>query len=188
MQLEKRMKEPHTQETDMWTGHKTMTTSVCPFVFHSATQTLTSMGDPVSATASILATMSFAGESCKFLFEFFRAVSGAPKEVQQHVTSLHALRSTFSSIESLSKDISLERELSQEFHVELKGCMADIQATELKVRKISEDLERSKLRRTWTRLKWSSSAEHWLSKFFTRVHLYHATFCLDLQTLQMFVS
>lgn len=144
------------------------------------------MFDPLSTTASTIAIVGFAGESCQFLFEFFRTVSGAPREVEHHVSSLRALRATFTGIESLSNDISLDGALPQEFHIRLKECMADIKAIELRVRKANEDLERSKLRRTWTRLKWSSSADHWLSKFLARVHSYHTTFCLDLLTLQMY--
>ena len=143
------------------------------------------MSDPLSATASTIAVISFAGASCQFLFDFIRTVSGAPKDIQHHVVSLRALRSTFATIETLIKEIALEKLLSREFHNRLNECMEDIRVIETRVRKANEDLKRSKSHRTWTRLKWSLSADHWLSKFFVRVQTYHTIFCLDLLVLQM---
>lgn len=145
------------------------------------------MGDPLSVTASTIAIISFAGGSCQFLLDFFRTVSGAPKDIQHHVVDLRALRSTFAAIETLGNEIALEKLLPQEFHNRLKECMNDIQAIEMKVRKANENLERGKSRRTWAKLKWSSSADHWLSRFFTRVQTYHVTIGLDLLVLQMYV-
>ena len=139
------------------------------------------MCDPLSTTASILAVFGFAGQSCQFLFEFFQTFSEVPKEVQNHVSLLHSLRATFTRIETLGGHVKFTDELQSQ----IKECMVDFQGVELKVRQVIVQMEKGRMRRTWTRLKWTSSAENWLSKFLTRVQIYHTIFSLELLVLHM---
>jgi hypothetical protein len=66
----------------------------------------------------------------------------------------------------------------------LSNCMADFRVMESRLRRLNGHLEKGGLRRTWARLKWSST-DHYLHRFFTRVQTYHVTFSLDLLTLHM---
>jgi hypothetical protein len=143
--------------------------------------------DPLSITANTVAVVGFAGQSCRLLYEFLRTVSDAPQEIQQHITALKALSSTFAGIQTLGQHMPAELAWSSGFRARLSECMADFQATEIKMKKLNEHLEKGRLRRTWARVKWSSS-DHYLRRFFTRVQAYHTTFSLDLLTLHMYVD
>ena len=145
------------------------------------------MGDPLSVTANLVAVIGIAGQSCRLLFEFLQTVSEAPKEIQQQITALKALSSTFRGIQTLGQHMPAELAWSSEFHALLLECMTDLRAMESKMKKLNEHLERGRMRRTWARLKWSSSDLD-LRKFLARVQTYHTTFSLDLLTLHMYVG
>lgn len=143
--------------------------------------------DPVSMTANTVAIVGFAGQSGRLLYEFLRTLSDAPKEIQQHIATLKALSSTFAGIQTLGQHMPAELAWSSGFRARLSECIEDFQAAEIKMKKLNEHLEKGHLRRTWARLKWSSS-DNYLRSFFTRVQTYHTTFSLDLLTLHMYVE
>lgn len=143
------------------------------------------MADPLSLSISILTLVGIAGDSCQHLFNFFRTVSDAPKEVQRQISTLQALASTFKNIESLCTVECDGVGFTSEFRVRIDECMADLRAIQSRIRKVNDRMEGGKTRRTWARLKWSLTADIWLSKFFARVQTYQTNFALDLLTLQM---
>lgn len=143
------------------------------------------MADPLSVSVSVLTLVGIAGESCQHLFNFLRTVSEAPKEVQRQIATLQALASTLRNIESLGKDDCAGVGFTSEFRVRIDECMVDLHAIESRIRKVNDQMEGGKTRRTWARLKWSLTADLWLNKFFARVQIYQASFALDLLTLQM---
>jgi hypothetical protein len=144
------------------------------------------MTDPLSVSASTLAVICFAGQSCRFLFGFFHNVAEVPKDIQQHLSALQALSSTFERIRALGEDMPTSVQWPADFDTRLRDCLADFRSVEVKMQKVSKQIEKGRLRRTWAKLKWLSNDQS-LNKFFTRVQTYHAMFALDLLTLQMYV-
>jgi len=142
------------------------------------------MADPLSVTAGTLAILGFAAQSSKLLYEFLRTVSEAPKEIRQHLSTIHALASTFQAIGSLGQQIPPEYAWSPEFKDNLNACVADLRDVEVEMKRLRKQLEKGSMRRAWTRLMWSSK-DCYLQKFFVRVQTYHATFALHLLTLHM---
>jgi hypothetical protein len=141
--------------------------------------------DPLSAAANTIAVLGLTGQSCQFLFNFFRSVLEAPKDIQHYTATLRALHSTFSRIQLLCLDEHYSVRLSPEFGPQLTQCMIDLKTTAAKIRKIDDMLTKSRVLRTWAKFKWSSSSDHWLGKFFSRVQMYHTMFSLELMTIQM---
>ena len=109
------------------------------------------MADPLSVTASAIAVLGLASQSSKLLLDFFSTFSEAPKEIQQHVTALHALASTFRGIQALGQQMPPEHAWSLEFESRLKECVADFRAMQLKMEKLCGHLEKGRIRRSWAR-------------------------------------
>ncbi|MCJ1251625.1 hypothetical protein MMC30_008860 [Trapelia coarctata] len=144
--------------------------------------------DPLSVTANTFAILGFVSQSSHFLYHFFRGVAEAPSDVQQNGVVLHALHDTFLGIRSLYVSHSSQIGFTAGFPTRLEGCLEDFRAVESKIRKADEMLKKGRIRRTWARLKWSSSADHWLGDFFVRLQTYQTMFSLELATLQLRLS
>jgi len=114
------------------------------------------MADPLSVAASTLAILGFAAQSSKLLHDVFLSVSEAPKEIQQHLSTIHALTSTFMAIQALGQQIPPEHAWSPEFLNNLNACMEDFRDVESKIKKLSNHLEKRSMHRAWARLMWSS--------------------------------
>jgi hypothetical protein len=142
------------------------------------------MAEALSVTANIFAVVSFAGESSKFLFEFFRAASGAPEEIQHQILTLRTLCSIFASIHALGSLLPREHAWTNDFQDRLTACTADLHNVESKLKKLHGRLEKGGLWKTWAKIKWTADDYYW-QRFFARVQMYHATFSLDLLTLNM---
>jgi Fungal N-terminal domain of STAND proteins len=142
------------------------------------------MTDPLSISISTLTVISFASQSCQFLFEFFHNAAEAPKDIQQRLSTLQALSSTFEGIRALGEDMPTEVQWSAEFDTRLRDCLADFRDMEIKMQTMSKEIEKGRARRTWARLKWLSNDQSF-NKFFTRVQTYQAMFALELLILQM---
>ena len=141
--------------------------------------------DPLSVTANTFAILGFVGQSSQFLYTFFRGVAEAPADVQQYGAILLALHDTFLGIRSLHDSHYSQIAFTAGFSNRLEECLKDFRAVESRIRKIDEMLKKGKIRRTWARLKWSSSAGHWLESFFARLQTYQTVFSLELATLQL---
>lgn len=146
------------------------------------------MPDPFSCAANAIAILSFAVQSCHYLFEYFTKVIDAPADIQHHILLLQALQSTFCGLHGLGTDDRLRNVfiyLPPEFHRRLQHVQEDLQDVELRVRRVDEKLGRGGLSRTWARLTYAFSGDLWLKKFFMRLHTYQSTFTLDLIIFQV---
>lgn len=146
------------------------------------------MADPFSITANIVAVLGFSIQSCNYLVNFFKRIADAPAEVEHNVVWLKALHSTFSQLHTLGKDASLhdtQVELPSGFNTRLEDCKADLLEVESRVRRISQNLKAGRIQQTWTKVKFSFTAEQWLAKFSRRLQTYQTTFTLDLMMIQM---
>jgi hypothetical protein len=146
------------------------------------------MADPLSVTANIVAVLGFSIQSCNYLVDFFKRVADAPAEVEHNVVWLQALHSTFSELHALSQDARFRDahvELTSGFNARLEDCKADLAEMKSRVRRVGQDLKADRIRQTWTKVRYSFTAEQWLTKFSRRLQTYQTTFTLDLMMIQM---
>ena len=144
------------------------------------------MGDPLSATASVLALVSFAAQSCDYLCQVFTSFSEAPEDLRHHIAALEALRATLKDISTLETALPDEVPISPVFKNRLQELMLDLQSTERLVRPLYQQLRESRLCRTWTRIRWASpNQRHRMKKLLARIDSYHTTFSLDLLLIDM---
>lgn len=146
------------------------------------------MADPLSSAASLIAVLGFSLQSCKYLVGFFQGIAGAPTHVRHNVLWLQALHSTLSELHGLSKDIHFHCahiELPSGFNARIEECKTDLLETESRIRRVSQNLQGTRMLQTWTRVKYSFAADQWLANFFRRLQTYHTVFTLDLMTTQM---
>lgn len=141
--------------------------------------------DPLSVTANAIAVVGITCKTCRSLYHFFRGLAEVSDDVRRICKTLQSLESVLSSIQLLHADAEIERYITREFKVCLEECMLDIRSVEARVRKADMLLQKGRLHRSWAQLKWSSTADHWLDKFFARVQTYHTVFSLELITLQV---
>ena len=144
------------------------------------------MCDPLSITASVLTVVACAAQSCDGLCRFLRSISEVSEDIQHHIAALQALQSTFAGIAALERDIPIRAFIKPAFKVRLNECMLDLQEMEKLVKSFHIQLEEGRVRRMWTRVRWSSlSHNHKLQKYLSRIESYHTTFSLDLLLLNM---
>lgn len=141
--------------------------------------------DPFSTTANAIAVIGITCKTCQSLYYFFSEISDAPKDVRQHFQALQSLGSVLSNIQVLFAHSEVQPHVSVEFKACLRECIADVHTVETKVCKVNSSFQKGRLHRTWARLKWSSSTDHWLGKFFDRIQTYHTIFSLELITIQV---
>jgi hypothetical protein len=146
------------------------------------------MADPLSITANIVAVLGFSIQSCNYLVDFFKRIADAPAEVEHNIIWLEALHSTFSELHALGKDANLhdtQIELPSGFNARLEDCKADLLEMESRVRRVGHNLKGGRIQQTWTKVRYSFTAEQWLTKFSRRLQTYQTTFTLDLMMIQM---
>ena len=146
------------------------------------------MGEPFSVIASALTVAEAAAKSCEVLYKSLRRFSEAPKDIQNHVAALRALRSTFAGISALEQDgvrahVTL---ITPEFKARLEACMLDLQSMERLAKSFDAQLEEGRLQRTWAKIRWSSlDQRQTFQGHLSRIESYHTTFSLDLLLLNM---
>lgn len=144
------------------------------------------MCDPLSITASVLAVVGFAAQSCGCLCHFLRSISEVSEDVQHHVATLQALQETFAGIAALEKDVPICTLIQPAFKARLEECMIDLQDMERFIKPFHMQLKEGRGRRMWTRFRWfSTSQQHRLQRYFARIEIYHTNFSLDLLLLNM---
>ena len=144
------------------------------------------MCDPLSVIASAVAVIEVAAKSCEYLHKTLRRVSDAPKDIQHHITTVQALQSTFTNLSALEIDLENDLIVTPDFKARLQACTLDLQVLERLVKSFNAQLEESKVRRTWAKLRWSSvDQRHTLRSHLSRIESYHTTFSLDLLLLNM---
>ena len=143
--------------------------------------------DPLSATANCIAIVGIAYKSCQSLNELFHGLTEAPKEVCQSCAAVKSLAAILSHIISLHNEGREEQVFSLDFQNCLQTCASDVVLVEKRLMKMDASLRKGILHRSWTKLKWSSSADQWLGRFFDRVQTYNVVFSLELVALQMYI-
>ena len=156
----------------------------------------TSMADPLSSSASILAIAGFTVESTKVVFKFFRGVTSIPDSVHKSLHALQSLQIVLTCLQQRGTSLASPYHFSSHFCSRLQECLADLKAFEAKLEAIDKELRKNeiskhdwngKARRSWERLKWLLVGEHELDEFLDRVKLYKDEFLLELLTLLVYV-
>ena len=144
------------------------------------------MGEPFSVIVSALTIAETAAKSCEVLYKSLRRFSEAPKDIQHHVAALRALQSTFAGISALEQEEAHIALITPEFKARLEACMLDLQSMEKTAKSFDAQLEEGRLRRTWTKIRWSSLDQRQTFKsHLSRIESYHTTFSLELLLLNM---
>ena len=144
------------------------------------------MCDPLSVTASALAVLTFAAQSCECVCKLLGSFSSAPKDLQHHIASLRALQSTFAGIAELEQSLPDGALITPEFKSRLQHCILDLQAMERLATPLCAQLEEGKARRAWARIRWSSADQRQkMKRHLSRIESYHRTFSLDLLLLSV---
>lgn len=144
------------------------------------------MCDPLSATASVLAVVGSAAQTCELLYQVFSSFSEAPEDLRHHMAALEALQATFRTIITLETALPFDLPTSPVFKDRLQECMLDLQYMERLVKPLYLQSKGDRVRRTWTRIRWSSpNQRHRMTKLLARINSYHTTFSLDLLLLNM---
>ena len=144
------------------------------------------MCDPLSVAASVVAVAGFAVKSCECLYKTLRLFSEAPDDLQHHVTNIQALQSTFAGIVALESDAPNAALITPELKARLQACMLDLQAMERLAKSFHAQLEEGRARRTWAKMRWSSTHQRQtLKRHLSRIESYHMSFSLDLLLLNM---
>lgn len=148
------------------------------------------MADPVSIAASCITVLSTAIWACRQLSKCIDRIAKVPRTVQHCSLLLKSLASTFDQLRSLGREVHLHSqpiELPEKFDDRLNECVTDLQMIEKRMSQVRQSLERNRLRRTWTQMKFNVFDEPHLKEFFERLQLYQSAFSLDLITFQAWV-
>ena len=145
------------------------------------------MGDPLSSTAGVLATVSFASQSYKVLYKVFVAVREAASEIEHYVPILEGLQSTFISISNLEKhsveDCAL---MTPAFRSSLHDCLRDLRAAQNLVKPAALLLEKEgRTKRFLAKLRWTASQRRKLDLLLQKIESHHKLFTLELSLLNV---
>ena len=142
------------------------------------------MADPLSATASAIAVIGLAVQSCEVLCRLFRSLHEASEDLKHHVATLQALKCTFTRISDLDKDLIDQSWVRQALSSRLRECFLELKGMEDLVRPLHDDLQNGRLRRVWTTTKWvGCHQKQRIEKFMMRIESYYMTFSLDLMLI-----
>ena len=141
--------------------------------------------EPLSITASVVTLLAVACTSCQSIHSFLGGFADAPHDIKRNCAALQSLKSTLHCIQSLPAEFEIGQYFTENLKARLEECMTDLCVVETRVHKAQGQIRKGKLRKTWMRLRWSVSDEHWLGRFFARVQTYQTVFALELMMLQM---
>ena len=146
------------------------------------------MPDPLSIAAGITAIATLAAQSCSHLYSFLKAFTETSDELEHHLLTIQALRSTFASISRLEQENANDLLTSSAFRARLQKCTQDLLAFEKLVEPFQQRLNEGTLRRNWAKLKWSSIEQRQnVKKYLARFDSYQTTLTMDLLLLDMWV-
>lgn len=139
------------------------------------------MGDPLSATGSIIAVFALAAQSCEVLCKFIRSFNEATEDLEHHIATLQALKSTFARISELEQDSTNSEWVRQLLSSRLQECLLELKAMEEFVKPLYDELRNGKARRTWIKTKWAgANQKQKVERFMARIESYYMTFSLEL--------
>lgn len=145
------------------------------------------MGDPLSATASILAVIDLAAHSCGSLYHFVRSYAEASDDLRHYAITLQALQSSFRGISLLESEAFDPTFFTPEFQTRMQDCILDLQALERLIKPTRTRCEAEGVtKRVWTRIRWASvDQKAKLRRCLERIERHRTTFSLDLLLLNM---
>ena len=144
------------------------------------------MTDPLSGTASILAVVNFASQTCGCLYDVIRSYSEACEDLRHYAVTLEALQTSFIGISALESDVLDPDFFTQEFKSRIQESMLDLQALEKLIKPIRTKCEENGVGRIWARLRWASPDQKTkLQRCLERIERHRTTFALDLLLLNM---
>jgi hypothetical protein len=149
------------------------------------------MADPLSITANIVAVLAFSLQSCSVLAETFRRLRDAPAQLRHATVWIQALQSTFSELHKLASDprfLDFQAQIPDSFAARLADCRADLDKAELRVRRVSADLQKRGIKQSWARIQHGVLGEQWLHRFSDQLQMYQSVFTVDLITIQLQVA
>ena len=142
------------------------------------------MCDPLSVTASVIAVVTAAGQSCDFLCTFFRSYHDTTEYLKHYISTLEGLKAVFASIAELERAAPRQLDFDQGLKGRLEECRLHLQAIEKTVSPSYNSLRRSKADRLWTKVKWSTACQRQkIDKLMIRVESHCKTFVLTLLLL-----
>jgi hypothetical protein len=141
--------------------------------------------EPFSASVNVIALLEAAGLSARLLYRLFRNFHDAPAEVERYCRLLEALTQTFSALEAFQSDDNNALHLADNFAQRLAACVADLREIHARVQQSSSVKTKNAILKSWKRLKWATSSDEWLEKFFDRLNIYHVDFALAIASAQL---
>ena len=142
------------------------------------------MCDPLSVTASVLAVVTAAAQSCDFLCTFFRSYHDTAEYLKHYISTLEGLKAVLASIAELERATPRQLDFDQGLKGRLEECGLHLQAIEKTVIPSYNSLRRSKADRLWTKMKWSTACQRQkIDKLMTRIESHCKTFVLVLLLL-----
>ena len=143
------------------------------------------MGDPLSVTASILAVVGCAAQTCGYLCKSLKGFLDAQSDLEQHVNTIRSLRTIFSSIAALLEEYPEILQLcTLEFEERLRTCTSELRRMEQSMRSYAGKIEKGGSSRTWARLGLASPwCRERMRKQLKCIEIFHASFSLDLLLL-----
>lgn len=144
------------------------------------------MPDPLSITASVIAILTFAIQSCRYLSDCLSQVSHAPVEVKNHQVFLQDLAVTLIELRSICNDITVigKIQVSINFENRLLSCRDDLQEMRLFVQSTRQRMEGGKLLKNWSRVKYALFSEPRFKRFAKRLQQHRIALSTDMLLLQ----
>jgi hypothetical protein len=144
--------------------------------------------DPISATASVLALLTAATDSCKFLSKNIRTIYNAPVDIQAQCDIIEAMLATLTRISVLWKDLPPPIAVSSELSQKLTSFVEEIEDVKISMKQLSKSLTRGSVHGAIVRIKWTAFGTDRLSRFMKRTIHWNSIFSNEIQAIQMYVS
>lgn len=139
------------------------------------------MADILSVTGSVIAVLGLAVQSCEVLCKFLRSFHEAAGDLEHHIATLQALKSTFARITDLERDFTNHDWVGQPLSSRLQECLLELKAMEEFVKPLHHELLNGRARRVWMKTKWAgANQKQRIERFMARIESYYMTFSLDL--------
>ena len=122
------------------------------------------MADPLSITANILTVLAISLQSCSVLVEAFRRLRDAPAQLGHTTVLIQALQSTFSELHNLASDprfLDFHDHVPDSFAARLAHCRADLGEAELRLQRMSANLQKRGIKQSWVRIQHCFLGEQW---------------------------
>lgn len=127
--------------------------------------------EPIGVSASILTLLNAAGESCKFLYNLYIDLEGAPEEIRAQAIKLQCLNLAVHQLVESYKKLPKEFEVDPRVADEVKQFEGQVTSMQRKIQRKSTKVSQGRRQRAWQSCKWLlfdrqmnrflQSVDHW---------------------------